>query len=160
MFSGPVTQTCWVVPDVAAAEQGLSELLGVQRWTRMADVAFPAEDTSYRGQPTAFSAHVSLAYVGDLQLELIQPVSGTSVHTEFLDRTPAGGLHHVCLEVDDLDAALETSPWPLAQRGDMAGGAIRYAYLDGSAFGTPYVELAQIAPAMRGFFDQIKQESA
>jgi catechol 2,3-dioxygenase-like lactoylglutathione lyase family enzyme len=159
MFAGPVTQTCWVVPDVAAAEKGLSDLLGVRRWTRMEDIAFPAEDTSYRGEPTAFTAHVSLSYVGDLQLELIQPVAGTSVHTEFLDRSPEGGLHHVCVEVDDLDDALARSPWPVAQVGSMAGGAIRYAYLDGSAFGTPYVELAQIAPSMRGFYDHIKQES-
>jgi catechol 2,3-dioxygenase-like lactoylglutathione lyase family enzyme len=159
MLSGPITQTCWVVPDIAASEAALSGLMGVRRWTRMENIHFPAEDTTYQGEPTALTAHVSLAYVGDLQLELIQPVSGASVHTEFLDGTPAGGLHHVCLEVDDLDAALADAGWPVAQQGSMADGAVRFAYLDGSAFGTPYVELAQIAPAMRSFYDHIKQES-
>ena len=159
MLSGPLTQTCWVVPDVDAAEKGLSALLGVRRWTRLEAIDFPAATTTWRGAPAALTAHVSLAYAGDMQLELIQPVSGTSVHTEFLERVPGGGLHHVCVEVDDLDAALAQAPWPVAQTGSMADGAIRFAYLDGAAFGTPYVELAQVAPAIRAFYDHVKEQS-
>jgi hypothetical protein len=159
VLSGPITQTCWVVPDVGATEKALSGLLGVTRWTRIEDVEFPADTTSYRGEPTALSAHVSLSYVGELQLELIQPVRGASIYTEFLGANPAGGLHHVCLEVDDLEVAVTDAGWPVVQHGSMADGAIRFAYLDGAGFGVPYVELAQIAPAMRAFFDHVKQES-
>ncbi len=159
MLNGPVTQTCWVVPDVATTEKALDELLGVTRWTRMEDVVFPAEVTSYRGRPAEIIAHVSLAYHGDLQLELIQPVRGSSIYTELLDRVPTGGLHHVAVEVDDLDAAIADAGWPVAQQGSMADGAIRFAYVDGATFGVPFVELMQIAPAMRAFYDHVKQES-
>ena len=155
LTSGPLTQTAWVVPDIAATEAALSDLLGVKSWTRLADIEFPAETCTYRGTPSGFVAHISLAYVGDMQLELIEPVSGKSIYTEFIDRT-GGGLHHVCVEVDDLDATLAANELPVAQQGSMADGAIRFAYLDGSAHGVPYLELAQIDATMRGFFDAIK----
>lgn len=40
------------------------------------------------------------------EIELVEPVESDSGVTRFLERR-GGGLHHICLEVDDLDAALE-----------------------------------------------------
>lgn len=40
------------------------------------------------------------------QIELIEPLSDASPITAFLARNPAGGQHHVCFEVPDLDAAI------------------------------------------------------
>ena len=34
---------------------------------------FGADETTLRGEPVEFVAHISLGYAGDLQLELIQP---------------------------------------------------------------------------------------
>lgn len=42
----------------------------------------------------------------------------------------------------------------------MAGGGVEFAYLDGSAAGAPYIELAQIGPDMRRFYDYVKAETA
>ena len=159
LSTGPITQTAWVVPDIEATEAALTKLLGVRRWTRMPDIAFDAETCSYRGTPGTHVAHISLAYVGDMQLELIQPVSGESIYTEFLAQTPSGGLHHVCVEVDDLDAALTRTDQPVCQQGSMAGEAIRFAYLDGAAYGVPYLEVAQLSDGMRGFFASLKESA-
>ena len=91
--------------------------------------------------------------------KLIQPVSGTSIYTEFLERG-GPGLHHVCFEVDDIDAArarAEAGGLAVVQAGSMMDGAMEFAYVDGSSAGAPYVELARIGPDMAAFFDAIRR---
>ena len=155
---GPVVQLAWVTDDIDATERLLSEQFGVPAWTRLEDVRFGEDETTLRGQPVSFTLHVSLAYAGDLQLELIQPVAGQTVHAEFLaEHGP--GLHHLCFEVADLDAACaraEAAGVPVLMRGSMMDGEIEFAYVDGSASGVPYVELARIGPLMREFYDGVR----
>jgi hypothetical protein len=156
--SGPITQICWVTDDLATTERLLSEQFGTGAWTRIPDVVFGPEATTLRGEPVEFTAHISLGYAADLQLELIQPVSGRTIHAEFLD-AHGPGLHHVCFDVDDLDAACaaaEAAGVPVLMRGSMMDGEIEFAYVDGSASGAPYVELAQVGPLMREFYAGVK----
>lgn len=156
--SGPVIQVSWVVRDVAESESFLGNQFGAGPWTRMPDVRFGPEEASYRGAPADFTAHVSLAYAGDLQLELIQPVVGESIYTELLERS-GPGLHHVCFETDDLDAAVaraEEAGLEVVQQGVMAGGLMSFAYVDGAAWGVPFVEVAQLTEDMRAFFAAVK----
>lgn len=157
---GPVTQVAWVVEDIAAGEDFLRTVMGARGWMRMPDVRFGPESTVYRGEPADFTAHISLSYSGDTQLELIQPVRGSSIYTEFLERG-GPGLHHICLEPQDFDAALKDAAAQeieVVQQGDM-GGQMRFAYLAGAASGVPFIELAEIGPNMRLFFEQIKKDA-
>ncbi len=39
------------------------------------------------------------------QIELIEPLGETSAIRGFLEKNPAGGQHHLCYEVEDIDAA-------------------------------------------------------
>ena len=39
------------------------------------------------------------------QIELIEPLGENSPLVKFLEKNPAGGIHHVCYEVDDILAA-------------------------------------------------------
>jgi catechol 2,3-dioxygenase-like lactoylglutathione lyase family enzyme len=155
---GPVTQLAWVTEDLEATAALLSRSFDVGEWTRLPDIHFDPEHCTFHGRPADFVVHVALAYAGDLQLELIQPVRGDSIYTEFLARS-GPGLHHLCFEVDDLAAAraaAEADGLPVVQAGSMMGGAMEFAYLDGSAHGVPYVELARIGPDLRAFFDAIR----
>lgn len=155
---GPVVQLAWVTDDVAAIERLLSAQFGVGAWTRIPDVRFDPGTTTLRGRPVDFAAHVSLAYAGDLQLELIELVAGPTIHREFLE-AHGPGLHHLCFAVDDVDAACrraEAACVPVLMRGAMMDGEIEFAYVDGSASGVPYVELARIGPAMQAFYDAIR----
>lgn len=43
---------------------------------------------------------------GNTQIELIEPLDDASPVAGFLQRNPAGGQHHLCFEVADLDAAI------------------------------------------------------
>ncbi|AYF77779.1 VOC family protein [Nocardia yunnanensis] len=158
--AGPVTQIAWVVEDIAVGEEFLRTILGARTWMRMPEVRFGPENTVYRGEPADFTAHIALSYSGDTQLELIQPVRGRSIYTEFLERG-GPGLHHICTEPADFDAALKDAAAQgiaVVQQGDM-GGQMRFAYLDGAAAGVPFVELAEIGPHMRRFFEQIKKDA-
>ena len=55
---------------------------------------------------------VAMLPVGETRLELIEPMNETGPIASFL-RRKGEGIHHLCLEVDDLPAALEA----LKQRG-------------------------------------------
>ena len=158
---GPITQVCWVTDDLEASERLLTEQFDTGAWTRIESVTFGADATTLRGEPVEFTAHISLGYAGDLQLELIQPVSGPTIHAEFLaEHGP--GLHHVCFEVDDVDvacAAAEAAGVPVLMRGSMMDGEIEFAYVDGFAAGAPYVELARVGPRMREFYAAVKENS-
>jgi hypothetical protein len=147
-------QIAWVTSDLDATESALTTLLGAKKWIRVPDVHFGPDTCTYRGRPADFVAHISFSYAGDTQLELIAPVRGKSVYTEFLDRA-GPGLHHICMDVDDVDAVVGAAE--VVQRGTMPGG-MEFAYVSAEAAGVPYIEIAHISPEIRAFFDYVKQE--
>ncbi|MGX9792062.1 VOC family protein [Mycobacterium sp. MMS18-G62] len=151
-------QIAWVTQDLDATETTLTALLGAKKWVRMAGVHFGPESCTYRGDPADFVADISLSYAGDTQLELIAPVSGESIYTEFLGRC-GPGLHHICIEADDVQAAIDARNAEVVQRGVMPGG-MEFAYVSAEAAGVPYIEIAHISPEIRAFFDYVKQEQA
>ncbi len=79
-----------VVPDLAAAVERLRRVYGLE--------AGPAQVNEQQG--------VRLAYVAlpNAKIELIEPTRPDSPVAKFLERNPAGGIHHFCLAVDDVDA--------------------------------------------------------
>jgi catechol 2,3-dioxygenase-like lactoylglutathione lyase family enzyme len=155
-------QIAWVTRDLDATETALMGLLGAKKWIRMPGIHFGPDSCTYRGRPADFVADISLSYAGDMQLELIAPVTGESIYTEFLDGC-GPGLHHICVEVQDteaFDAALtsaEAQGAPVVQQGVMPGG-MRFAYVSAAHAGVPYLEIAHIPPEIRAFFDYVKQE--
>jgi catechol 2,3-dioxygenase-like lactoylglutathione lyase family enzyme len=152
-------QIAWVTRDLDATEKALTGLLGAKKWIRLPGVHFAPDSCTYRGQPADFVADISLSYAGDTQLEIIAPVTGESIYTEFLDQAGAG-LHHVCVETDDVEAAVNAASEHGAQtvqRGVMPGG-MEFAYVSAADAGVPFIEIAHVTPEIRQFFDYIKQE--
>ena len=155
-------QIAWVTTDLDATESTLTRLLGAKKWVRMPAVHFGPDTCTYRGRPADFRADISLSYAGDMQLELIAPVSGESIYTEFL-RDSGPGLHHIAIEAADAEELANAVEQAVAdgatvvQRGVMPGG-IEFAYLSSAAAGVPYLEITHIPAEIRAFFDYIKQE--
>ncbi|VAZ75821.1 hypothetical protein LAUMK4_02680 [Mycobacterium persicum] len=101
-------QIAWVTTDLDATETALTGLLGVRKWVRIPDVHFAPDTCSYYDKPADFVASISLSYLGDMQLELLSPVRGENIYSDFL-RDSGPGLHHICMEVESperLEAAL------------------------------------------------------
>jgi hypothetical protein len=162
MHAQTPVQIAWVTPDLDATEKALTSLLGAKKWIRMPAIHFAPDSCTFRGRPADFVADISLSYAGDMQLEVIAPVTGESIYTEFLQRT-GGGLHHICVETastEAFDAALrdaERAGAPVVQQGVMPGG-MRFAYVSAEQAGVPYIEIAHIPDEIRAFFDYVKQE--
>jgi hypothetical protein len=159
---GAPVQIAWVSQDLDATETALTGLLGVKKWVRLPDVHFGPDTCSYLGRPADFVASVSLSYLGDMQLELITPVRGPNIYSDYL-RDSGPGLHHICVEAetheqfDDILATGAQHGASVVQEGVMPGG-LRFAYLAAPQAGVPFVEVAHISAEMRQFFDYIKQE--
>jgi hypothetical protein len=156
------TQIAWVTSDLDATETALTGLLGARKWIRIPEVHFAPDTCSYHGEPADFVASISLSYLGDMQLELISPVCGQSVYSDFLRDSPPG-LHHICTEAESpeqFDMALAQATGhgaPVVQQGVMPGG-IQFAYVSAPQAAVPYLEIAYVSPEMRAFYDYIKQE--
>jgi len=156
MHAQSPVQIAWVTRNLDATEKALTTLLGAKKWVRIPGVHFGPDTCTYRGRPADFVADISLSYAGDTQLELIAPVNGDSIYTEFLDQAGAG-LHHICVEVDDVEAALAERGAEVVQRGVMPGG-MEFAYVSAEDAGVPCIEIAHIPDEMRAFVDYVKQE--
>ena len=58
--------------------------------------------------PQALPEHgVTLVFVelANTKVELMEPLGASSPINAFLEKSPAGGMHHICYEVDDILAA-------------------------------------------------------
>jgi hypothetical protein len=163
-YGGSPVQIAWVTRHLEATENALTGLLGVRKWVRMPQLHFGADTCSYRGEPADFVANISLSYLGDMQLELIEPVRGKNIYSDFLDAS-GPGLHHICVEAESTErfAAMlaEATRFgaTVIQQGVMPGG-MQFAYVSAPEAGVPFLEIAYVTSEIRAFFDYIKQEQA
>jgi methylmalonyl-CoA/ethylmalonyl-CoA epimerase len=87
---GRLNHVAIVVPDLAAAGAIYREILGARV-----------------SEPFPLPAHgVTVVFVElpNTKLELLEPLGEASPVKSFLERNPAGGMHHLCYEVDDIIA--------------------------------------------------------
>jgi catechol 2,3-dioxygenase-like lactoylglutathione lyase family enzyme len=153
-------QVAYVVRDLAAAEVHFQQWLGVPSWFRMEDMEFGA-DCSYRGRASDSAAHLSIGWLRDTQVELIEPLRGESLYQEFLD-AKGPGLHHIAFDVPDFDAsiaALSAAGLELLAQGRVGPGS-EFAYFDCEAAGASVVEILGFDAAIRGFMDTLRRQSA
>lgn len=115
------------------------------------------EDVRFRGAPTAPDFSLWLGYWGDMQVELIvQHDDARSIYAPgFPGVGDATRLHHVCLLVDDVAAALAAvGPAEMLQEGIVpGGGAVAYVQPPEG----PILELLQPAPGTRELFAMMRE---
>lgn len=90
-----VTHVGWVVSDLDRVV-GYWEKLGLKNVERTGVLEF--RDTVYRGEKTPISLRMAFAQVGDVRIEWIEPVKGSSVYNEFL-RQHGDGVQHLAYAV-------------------------------------------------------------
>ena len=83
---------------VAIAVTDLKRATASYRDTLGAAVSAPI-DLPEHGVTTVF------VELPNTKIELLMPLGPDSPITRFLDKNPAGGMHHVCYEVEDIQAA-------------------------------------------------------
>ncbi|MBI4206920.1 MAG: methylmalonyl-CoA epimerase [Betaproteobacteria bacterium] len=88
-----------VVPSLAAATRRLEAVYGLK--------VGEAKVNEQQGVRLAY------AELGNARIELMEPTRPDSPVSKFLERNPAGGIHHFCLNVDSVDATSRE----MAQKG-------------------------------------------
>jgi methylmalonyl-CoA/ethylmalonyl-CoA epimerase len=132
---GRLNHVAIAVPDLDAAAAKYRDLLG-------ADV----------GQPQVLAAHgVTVVFVvlANCKVELMTPLGADSPIAGFLARHPGGGVHHLCFEVNDLDAAAKA----LIEGGARVLGAAKIGahgvpvlFLHPKDFDGTLIELEEVKP--------------
>jgi catechol 2,3-dioxygenase-like lactoylglutathione lyase family enzyme len=125
-----VCQVGLIVRDIAKSTQAYSEVFGMPKppviITDEPDIA----RTTYKGEPTNAQAKLAFFQMGQVALELIEPIGGPSTWQEFLDEK-GEGVHHIAFIVrgtNDVVAFLEGKGIHMIQQGYYTGGM--YTYMD------------------------------
>ena len=128
-----VTQVAIVTSDIEAKARAWAALLGVP----VPDIreTGPEAETQirYQGRPTPARAKLAFFKLGQVSLELIEPIDRPSTWGDQLDQH-GDSLHHIAFNVEGMGETLvmlAEKGIPLVQRGEFKGG--RYAYVDGVA---------------------------
>ena len=132
-------QIGFVVPELESAIALYEPLFGPFNIVEYGRI----EGAVFRGKPAPYEIRMGIGYSGELELELIEWVSGDTPHKEFID-AGRSGMHHMSFTVGDLDAVVERGRglgyepiWYHAMSDE-----IKYAYLERA--GDPLlVELTQ-----------------
>jgi hypothetical protein len=152
-------QLCWVVPDLEAA---------MRQWTTTAGAGpffvfeeFHFEQGLYRGRPSDIQAcRAAMGQLGDLQIELVEPLDdGPGLWTDLVPRGRLG-FHHTGLYCTDYQAdraAYLAAGAEMAFEGLMMGA--RTCYIDTSPTLGFMTELVTANPIAEQVFGAIRQAS-
>jgi catechol 2,3-dioxygenase-like lactoylglutathione lyase family enzyme len=128
-----ITQIGIIVRDIEARARAWSDILGLPmpniEVTDTVDIAH----TEYDGERSTARAKLAFFHMGQVDVELIEPIGEPSTWNDQL-RQHGDSLHHIAFQVQGMQdklAYLDSKGMRLLQRGDYTGG--RYAYVDGQA---------------------------
>jgi catechol 2,3-dioxygenase-like lactoylglutathione lyase family enzyme len=105
-FLGPAIKQCAVVVhDLDEAVRRWSHELSIGPWTAYRLEPPLLKGMRYHGREVEFSLRHALAWQGEMQFELVQPLVGPSIFADHLE-AHGEGLHHVGRYVADHPAAV------------------------------------------------------
>jgi catechol 2,3-dioxygenase-like lactoylglutathione lyase family enzyme len=142
-----------VVRDLDRTVQFLSEILGLGPFRY---ITYPPdrEDmaTTYRGEPGAYSHRIAFTELGPIELEIVQPLTGESALTEFLEEH-GEGIQHIRFNVDDLQPVLdyvETHGITVLMSGTGLRPGTTWVHLDTADKTGFVIELMNVLPGTSG----------
>jgi methylmalonyl-CoA/ethylmalonyl-CoA epimerase len=95
-------QIAFVTDDLERSMKAWVETLGVGPWRVAAFTEETVKDFVVHGAPVGvpFKFLIAISWMGDTELEIIQPVYGPTIYTKFLEEK-GGGLHHIKERISD-----------------------------------------------------------
>jgi methylmalonyl-CoA/ethylmalonyl-CoA epimerase len=131
--STTLAQVAIVVHNIEEAAKRYADILGLPVPEPIVTAPGLENHQTYRGEPSDARAKLAFFSVGQVQIELIEPLGGASTWQEALD-TKGEGVHHIAFWVEGMQKSvdfLKSRGIPMVQRGDMGEG--QYAYFDAEA---------------------------
>jgi methylmalonyl-CoA/ethylmalonyl-CoA epimerase len=125
-----VLQVGMVVKDLQKAMERYWNIFGIGPWDIYTFQPPAVTNMTLRGKPVVYTMKLAVTQIGNIQWELIEPLTGPSIYKEFLEQK-GEGIHHVACDVGEYDQAVAT----MAKHGIgilMSGStpADSYAYMD------------------------------
>jgi len=160
-FFGEIRQVAYLVPDIEAAMDYWSTVLGVGPWYYNPKV--PIKNFTYRGERHEPHNSVALANAGGLQIELLQTRNDVpSMYRDFL-RAGHTGVQHVAYWTESFDedlARAEAEGFTVCMGGEVGENG-RFVYFDerphpGHGPGTT-IELSEVAGPKGKLFRLIRE---
>lgn len=160
-FFGEIRQVAYLVPDIEAAMDHWSRVLGVGPWYYNPRV--PIRNYRYRGERHEPHNSVALANAGSLQIELLQPRNEVpSMYRDFL-RAGHQGVQHVAYWTESFDADLaraEAAGFVVCMGGEVGENG-RFVYFeDRSSLPGTTIELSEVAGPKGKLFKLIREAAA
>lgn len=156
---GPIRQLAYVVEDIDSAIAHWHQQMGIGPFAVVRECK-PLAGAFYRGEKSGeVMLNLAFAYIGDVQLELIQQVNDTpSMYREAIERGP-WSVHHYGVCVEDYDRAYQhamtTGFTPVVNAG--AAGFARMAYVESAAIPGLVLEIIEWNDFTRPYFDDISE---
>lgn len=156
---GKAGQLGFVVRDLEAAMRHWIEVLGVAPFIYMENgVSQPVRETIYHGHSVHVELKLGFAFIGDMQIELIEQRNGApSPYRAFLD-AGSEGLQHLGFWVPDHRAAVarcEASGYRCVYRIAVSGPSDPIVYFQSPSAIGPMLEL--VPPAWRRSREAMKK---
>ncbi|MBN2463303.1 MAG: VOC family protein [Dehalococcoidia bacterium] len=128
-----IAQISYAVKDIDKTVEAWSRLYGFGPWTYAENGGLDV-----KGRP--WKIRMAFAYIGGVEIELIQCTEGRIFQSRFLDIW-GEGVHHIAWQVDDVDEEVKK----LVAKGAklFVHDPGRFAYLDGGGVGGAIFELQQ-----------------
>jgi catechol 2,3-dioxygenase-like lactoylglutathione lyase family enzyme len=129
-----VAQICVIVPDLDRAVENYWKIFGVGPWHFYTYGKPLVKEMTRHGKPAEYKMRVALSHIGSLRIELIEPLEGDTVYSEFVEKH-GYGIHHLGVLTDNMAEALERAGragFEMTQDGAGFGpdGDGHYAYID------------------------------
>ena len=128
-----ITQVGIIVRDIEARARAWADILGLPMPPIVVTDPVEVAQTTYRGKPSPARAKLAFFHLGQVDVELIEPIDEPSTwHDQLTEH--GDSLHHIAFQIKGMEekiAYLDAKGVPWIQRGEYTGG--RYAYVDGGA---------------------------
>ena len=129
-----IAQICIIVPDIEQAVRNFHEKFGVGPWHFYTYGKPLVKRMTRDGKRTEYRMKVALSNIGSMRIELIEPLEGDTVYSEFVSKH-GYGVHHLGILTGNMQESLNLArDAGIAMSMDGAGFGPdhdgHYAYLD------------------------------
>ncbi len=117
-----------VVKDLEKVMESYRKILGIGPW-EISELSSPElHDVTYQGKAVTPAWKTGVARSGPMELELIQPISGENIYSDFIEKQ-GEGIHHIQFLVDDLEETnriMEEDGYNILMAGEHLDGGFAY----------------------------------
>ncbi|NPV87745.1 MAG: hypothetical protein HPY45_17235 [Anaerolineae bacterium] len=129
-----IAQLAILVPHLEEAVENYWKQFGIGNWHIYTYAKPLVKKMTYHGKPAEYKMRVALSYFGDMRVELIEIVEGSTIYADFV-KEHGYGVHHFGVLVENMEEALaeaKRAGFEVIMEGSGFGldGDGYYAYLD------------------------------